>query len=85
LKAVPQPIFPNPVLSTAGERLRSDWIIKWLKDPQKLKKGARMPTYWITVKRGGKNYYIVPPSLKTIFDVDGDKHIKAVAAYLLRE
>ncbi|MEE9218171.1 MAG: c-type cytochrome [Acidobacteriota bacterium] len=35
-----------PDLVLASQRLRYDWVKEWLKDPQKLQPGTRMPTYF---------------------------------------
>ena len=38
------PSAPN--LNLAKKRLRPDWIVQWLKDPQKIMPGTKMPTFW---------------------------------------
>ena len=35
-----------PNLALAHERLKPEWIVQWLKDPQKLQPGTRMPTFF---------------------------------------
>src|SRR5262249_31926025 len=35
-----------PDLGMARTRLRPQWIVKWLADPQKIKPGTRMPTFF---------------------------------------
>jgi mono/diheme cytochrome c family protein len=35
-----------PDLTMASSRLRADWIVKWLDDPQKLLPGTRMPDFF---------------------------------------
>ncbi len=35
-----------PDLSLARRRLRPEWIVKWLKDPQKIQPGAKMPSFY---------------------------------------
>ena len=35
-----------PDLSLARRRLRPEWIVKWLKDPQKIQPGAKMPSFF---------------------------------------
>ncbi len=35
-----------PDLTMAGARLRADWIVKWLDDPQSLLPGSRMPDFF---------------------------------------
>ncbi|MFQ5894458.1 MAG: c-type cytochrome [Nitrospinota bacterium] len=38
-----------PDLNLAKWRLRPDWIVEWLKDPQKIQEGTRMPTFFLEV------------------------------------
>jgi mono/diheme cytochrome c family protein len=38
--------FLAPDLTLARERLKSDWIVEWLKDPQVLQPGTMMPTFF---------------------------------------
>lgn len=35
-----------PDLSLARRRLRPEWIVKWLRDPQKIQPGAKMPSFF---------------------------------------
>jgi mono/diheme cytochrome c family protein len=35
-----------PDLGMAKARLKSDWVLKWLIDPQELTPGTKMPQYW---------------------------------------
>ncbi|MBI4839759.1 MAG: c-type cytochrome, partial [candidate division NC10 bacterium] len=35
-----------PDLGLARRRLRPEWIVKWLKDPQKIQPGAKMPSFF---------------------------------------
>jgi hypothetical protein len=35
-----------PDLALARQRLNPDWIINWLKDPQKLQPGTKMPSFF---------------------------------------
>jgi cytochrome c2 len=35
-----------PNLQLAAERLRPDWVLQWLLDPQKIMPGTRMPTFF---------------------------------------
>lgn len=34
-----------PDLALAAQRLNPDWVIRWLKDPQKIQPGTKMPLY----------------------------------------
>jgi cbb3-type cytochrome oxidase cytochrome c subunit len=43
-EASTQDLAPN--LSLARGRLKPEWIIEWLSDPQKVQPGTRMPTFW---------------------------------------
>jgi cbb3-type cytochrome oxidase cytochrome c subunit len=38
--------FLAPDLTLARERLKSDWMVEWLKDPQALQLGTMMPTFF---------------------------------------
>jgi len=40
----PADLAPNLML--ASQRLRPDWVLQWLKDPQKIFPGTRMPTFF---------------------------------------
>ena len=35
-----------PNLQLAHERLRPDWVLQWVRDPQKIFPGTRMPTFF---------------------------------------
>jgi hypothetical protein len=35
-----------PDLTLARQRLNPNWIIKWLKDPQKVQPGTKMPSFY---------------------------------------
>jgi cbb3-type cytochrome oxidase cytochrome c subunit/mono/diheme cytochrome c family protein len=41
-----------PDLALAHDRLRADWIVEWLQDPQRLLPGTRMPTYFADENSG---------------------------------
>ena len=36
-----------PDLAMAHERLKADWVVEWLGDPQVLLPGTKMPQFWI--------------------------------------
>jgi cbb3-type cytochrome oxidase cytochrome c subunit len=58
-----------PDLTMAGGRLRHDWITKWLRDPQKLMPGTRMPGFFYSDEQP-----LYP---------DADRRMQAVKEYLL--
>ncbi|MFQ5700236.1 MAG: c-type cytochrome, partial [Acidobacteriota bacterium] len=58
-----------PDLTMAWGRLRHDWIVKWLRDPQALMPGTRMPGFFYS---DGEPMY-----------PDADDRMKAVSAYVL--
>ena len=35
-----------PDFNLARQRLNPDWILKWLKDPQKVQPGTKMPSFY---------------------------------------
>jgi cytochrome c2 len=41
---MPEDLAPN--LQLASQRLRPDWILEWIRDPQRIFPGTRMPTYF---------------------------------------
>lgn len=62
-----------PDLGMASERLRSDWIVNWLHDPQKIQPGTRMPTFF---------YEGVSPN-QEIFGGDTPRQLDAMRRYIL--
>jgi cbb3-type cytochrome oxidase cytochrome c subunit len=58
-----------PNLALAHERLRPDWLIDWMKDPQKIDPGTNMPSFFYSE---GERLY-----------EDADEQIKALRDYLL--
>lgn len=63
-----------PNLELVRSRLRPDWLVQWLKDPNAIMPGTRMPTYpW------GEALRSLDPSI----DPDPNKQILAVRNYLL--
>ncbi|MBI3871502.1 MAG: c-type cytochrome [candidate division Zixibacteria bacterium] len=58
-----------PNLAMAHERLRPDWIVQWLTDPQKVDPGTNMPSFFYS--EGQKMYE------------DADEQIEALRDYLL--
>ena len=61
-----------PNLAQAHNRLKPDWIIDWLHDPQKLQPGTRMPSFFYEGKGPDP----------TVFAGDADEQIKALEAYV---
>ena len=66
---------PNLVL--AKERLRPDWIPLWLKNPQALMDGTRMPSFWDFSDEAH------PTSPSKLFDGDAKAQIDALRDYLM--
>lgn len=59
-----------PDLSLAKRRLRPVWIGKWLKDPQKIQPGTKMPSYF-------------PGGPDDILKGNEDRQIQAITEYLM--
>ncbi len=59
-----------PDLSLAKRRLRPIWIAKWLKDPQKIQPGTKMPSYY-------------PGGPEDILGGKEDRQIQAITEYLM--
>src|SRR6266850_324941 len=66
-----------PNLLLAKERLRPDWIIPWLKNPQALLDGTRMPSFWDFSDEAH------PTSPSKLFDGDAKEQIDALRDYLM--
>ncbi|MFQ5852642.1 MAG: c-type cytochrome [Candidatus Binatia bacterium] len=62
-----------PDLELSSRRLRRDWIVQWLQDPQKLMPGTKMPTYFAGPDSGPNE----------ILGGDETKQIYAIAEYIL--
>ncbi len=62
-----------PDLEISSRRLRRDWIVQWLQDPQKLLPGTKMPTYFEGPDSGPDE----------IFGGDETKQINAITEYIL--
>ena len=60
-----------PDLSLAKRRLRPPWIAKWLKDPQRVQPGVKMPSFF-------------PGGPEDILDGKEDRQIQAITEYLMR-
>ncbi len=66
----------RPDLSLAKERLKADWLIDWMKDPQSFQKGTAMPQAWPLV---GGQHMAVPGYAND----DAEKQIRLVRDYLI--
>jgi cytochrome c2 len=67
----PEDLAPN--LQLAHERLRPDWVLQWLADPQKIFPGTRMPAFFAAGQ---------PNPFPNILGGDSKKQIKAVRDHL---
>jgi len=67
-----------PNLELAHERLKSDWILQWLRDPASIQPDTKMPNFW------EYEYWGDDPTYPTVFEGDAAKQIWAVAEYLKR-
>ncbi len=65
-----------PNFALAKERLKPDWIIQWLMDPQALLPGTKMPTFF-------DPEYFDESGPDDIFGGDENKQIKALRDYVL--
>lgn len=59
-----------PDLGMAQRRLRPEWIVKWLSDPQKIQPGTKMPSFF-------------PGGPDDILGGDANKQIRALSDYLM--
>jgi cytochrome c2 len=66
-----------PNLLLAKERLRPDWIPLWLKNPQALMDGTRMPSFWDFSDEAH------PTSPSKLFGGDARQQIDALRDYLI--
>ena len=66
----------RPDLALAKSRLKADWIIEWLKEPQSFQPGTAMPQAWPKI---GGEYQPV----EGFADDDAEKQIRLVRDYLL--
>ena len=67
-----------PNLLLAKERLRPDWVVPWLKNPQALMDGTRMPSFWDFSDEAH------PTSPSKLFDGDAKQQIEALRDYILQ-
>ncbi len=66
----------RPDLALAKHRLKADWVIEWLKDPQTFQPGTAMPQNWPKI---GGEYQAV----EGFADNDAEKQIRFVRDYLI--
>jgi cytochrome c551/c552 len=69
-----------PSFRLSGERLREEWIVDWLKDPQSITPGTQMPQFWPVDQNSGTR--ITP--LPDVLGGDPEAQMRAVAAYIMR-
>ena len=62
-----------PDLRLAGRRLRPEWIVRWLLDPQRIQPGTKMPSFFADPDSGPDD----------IFGGDEERQILALREYLL--
>lgn len=62
-----------PDLRLAGRRLRPEWIVRWLLDPQRIQPGTKMPSFFADPDSGPDD----------IFGGDEERQILALRDYLL--
>ena len=61
----------GPDLATTNKRVRYDWYVRWMHQPQRMAPGTKMPQVLID----GQSL------LKTVYDGDGAKQLEALWAY----
>lgn len=68
-----------PSFQLSGERLRPEWIERWLADPQAIAPGTQMPQFWPVDNQGN----VITP-VPEYLDGDPMRQMQAIAAYLMR-
>ena len=68
-----------PSFRLTGARLREEWLVDWMKDPQTITPGTQMPQFWPFDDDGN---HITP--LPAVLEGDSVAQMRAVAAYLMR-
>ncbi len=66
----------RPDLSLAKDRLKVDWLIDWMKDPQSFQRGTAMPQAWPLID--GKHM-----AVEGYADNDAERQIQLVRDYLI--
>ena len=74
----PADLAPN--LGMAKTRLRPDWIVYWLSDPQKFQPGTRMPSFFGETEPGSGKYISPAPDH---FNGDAVEQMNALKDYLM--
>ncbi len=69
-----------PNFLQAGERLKEDWTVRWLLDPQRIMPGTAMPSELF--KRDGERWVFNGPLPPSAADYKGD-HARLLTRYLL--
>jgi cytochrome c551/c552 len=69
-----------PNFLQAGERLKEDWTVRWLLDPQRIMPGTAMPSELF--KRDGERWVFNGPLPPSAADYKGD-HARLLVRYLL--
>jgi cytochrome c2 len=69
-----------PNFLQAGQRLKQDWTVRWLLDPQRIMPGTAMPSELF--KRDGERWVFNGPLPPTAADYQGD-HARLLVRYLL--
>jgi hypothetical protein len=73
IKPLGEPSRWAPDLAMSRERLRPKWIVTWLRDPQKIQPGTKMPTFFADAAS-------VPPD---VLNGDMERQIQVLADYLV--
>ncbi|MCC7429455.1 c-type cytochrome [bacterium] len=68
-----------PDLGKAKTRLKPDWIVDWLKDPQAITPGTKMPGFFYYDESTGERY----PLTQEHFEGNADKQIIAIRDYVV--
>jgi hypothetical protein len=61
-----------PNLDIAPSRLKPEWVIDWLRDPQKIQPGTNMPTFF---------YEGISP-IPDVLDGNAEEQIRALRDYI---
>jgi len=61
----------GPDLATTNQRVRYDWFVRWMHQPQRMVPGTKMPQVFLD----GQSL------VKTVHDGDGDKQLESLWAY----